>query len=102
MDATTLKVVGEVAGAGGVIPFLVIFFFREMITSKLAERLSRPQAARTVQIMIAAVAIGDGVTAMMSRSTSTCASTTNNITISQDAANTTALGTGCGNTTIPR
>jgi hypothetical protein len=102
MDATTLKVVGEVAGAGGVIPFLVIFFFREMITSKLAERLSRPQATRTVQIMIAAVAIGDGVTAMMSRSTSTCASTTNNITISQDAANTTALGTGCGNTTIPR
>jgi len=94
--------VGEVAGAGGVILFLVIFFFREMITSKLAERLSRPQAARTVQIMIAAVAIGGGVTAMMSRSTPTCGSTTNNITISQGAANTTVLGTGCGNTTITR
>jgi protein-S-isoprenylcysteine O-methyltransferase Ste14 len=100
-----LKVVGEVAGAGGVILFLVILFFRDVLTSKLAQRLSRPQAARAVTAMIFGVlglAVVGGLTALMSNQKPGCASTTGNITITQGDTNSNVLNTGCGNTSVTR
>ncbi|HKC32382.1 MAG TPA: hypothetical protein VKC16_02890, partial [Xanthobacteraceae bacterium] len=63
-----LKIVGEVAGAGGVLLFLVILFFRDVLTSKLAERLSRQQAAHAINAMIVGVlglAVVGGLTAVL-------------------------------------
>jgi hypothetical protein len=104
MDTGMLKVVGEVAGAGGVILFLVILFFRDVLTSKLAERLSRPQAARAVNGMIVgvlALAVVGGLTALMSNQKPGCASTST-ITISQGDTNSNVLNTGCGNNSVTR
>jgi hypothetical protein len=105
MDASVLKTVGEVAGAGGVVLFLAIFFFRDVLTSKLAERLSRQQAARTINVMIFGVlglAAAGGLTALLVNQKAGCSTTAGNITITQGDTNTTVLGTGCGNTSVTR
>src|SRR3977135_2030555 len=121
MDASMLKIVGEVAGAGGVLLFLVILFFRDVLTSKLAERLSRQQAAHAINALIVRVlgwagargvngmivgvlglAVVGGLTAVLSNQKAGCSTTAGNITITQGDTNTTVLGTGCGNTTVTR
>ena len=104
MDTGMLKVVGEVAGAGGVVLFLAILFFRDVLTSKLAQSLSRQQAARTVNLMIFGVlglAVIGGAAALMSSPKPSCANT-GNITLTQGDGNATSLNTGCGTSSVTR
>jgi len=100
-----LKIVGEVAGSGGVVLFLVILFFRDVLTSKLAQTQSRAQAGRTINLMIFGVlglAVLGGLTALMSNQKAGCTVTAGNITITQGDTNSTVLNTGCGTTSVTR
>jgi multisubunit Na+/H+ antiporter MnhB subunit len=89
-----------VAGAGGVVLFLAILFFRDLLKSKLTEKLSARDAARTLNLLIAGVlglAVIGGLTAFMSNQKPGCS--TGNITITGGDSNSTAVNAGCGNQT---
>jgi hypothetical protein len=103
MSAETLKVVGQFAGASGVILFLILFFFRDILTSKLAATISKTQAAHTINLMIIGVlivAVIGCLAAVFAHSNSGCSTTTGNITVTQGQSDSSIVSPGCGNTTV--
>ncbi|HTB04598.1 MAG TPA: hypothetical protein VK804_29360 [Bradyrhizobium sp.] len=105
MSAETLTIVGEFAGAGGVILLIVIFLFRDILISKLAQKLSRAQANRAISVMIFGVlglAAAGSLTAFLAHSAGGCSSKEGNITVTQGNSNSSVLSTGCGNAVVER
>jgi hypothetical protein len=105
MSAETVTAVGEFAGAGGVILLIVIFLFRDILISKLAQKLSRAQANRAVSVMIFGVlglAAAGSLTAFLTHSAGGCSSQARDITVTQGNSNSSIVSTGCGNTVVER
>jgi hypothetical protein len=103
MDVSGIKTVGEIAGAGGAILFLVILFFRNVLNSKISERLGRRQANFTVNLMIWGVlslAFFGGTIAFLSQNKAAeCSTSPGNVTIQGDQ-NASISNTGCGNQNV--
>ncbi len=57
MDAETLKVVGQVAGLGGIALAVVLFIFREVIRKSVFPNLSQQEAYRLLRLVIVSTVV---------------------------------------------